>query len=96
MKIISFSTNRNPILSFEAEHTEFTQDAGAYVIQAMGEITFQDTPLLEEFLHGERDCQLRVTEGNTELLNGSFTTTFLHLEMDGFVVRLEDNNKRNE
>lgn len=88
MKTLTFSTSKLPILTFVAEHAEFARDGNAFIIQAGGEVTFQDTPLLEEFLHGERDCQLRVSEGDEELLQGRFHTTFLVLETDSLAVRL--------
>lgn len=88
MKTLAFSSSKQPILTFEAEHAEFAQDGDAFIIQASGEVTFQDTPLLEEFMHGERACQLLVTEQGAELLQGRFLTTFLVLEPDTVVTRL--------
>lgn len=88
MKTLAFSTGKLPILTFEAEHAEFARDGDAFIVQAGGGITFQDTPLLEEFLHGERECRLHVTEGDEELLQGRFHTTFLVLETDSLAVRL--------
>lgn len=88
MKTLAFSSSKQPILTFKAEHVEFAQDGDAFIIQAGGEVTFQDTPLLEEFMHGERACQLLVTEHGAELLQGRFLTTFLVLEPDSVVTRL--------
>ena len=88
MKTLSFSDNKRPILTFEAEHAEFARDGDAFLIQAGGAVTFQDTPVLEEILHGERACLLSVTEGDEVLMQGRFTTTFLLLEPDTLAVRL--------
>ena len=88
MKILSFSDSKRPILTFEAEHTEFARDGDAFVIQAGGAVTFQDTPALEEIMHGQRECQFHVTESGEELLQGRFYPTFLMLEEDALAVRL--------
>lgn len=88
MKTLSFSTNKQPILTFVAEQVELARDGEAFIIQAGGEVTFQETPLLEEIFHGERECQLRVTEGEEELLQGRFHTTFLVLEHNTLAVRI--------
>lgn len=88
MKTLNFSDNKRPILTFEAEHTEFARDGEGFVIQAGGAVTFQDTPVLEEILHGERACLLSVTEDGEVLMQGRFVTTFLMLEPDTLAVRL--------
>lgn len=88
MKTIAFSDSKRPILTFEAENTEFSQDGDAYVIQANGTITFQDTAALEDLMHNNHPCLLRVTEGDAELLNGRFYATFLVLEEEMLVVRI--------
>lgn len=88
MKTISFSDSKRPILTFEAEHTEFAPDGDAYVIQAGGNITFQDTPALEDLMHNHHHCLLRVEENETELLSGRFHADFIALEQEMLVVRL--------
>lgn len=88
MKTLSFSDSKRPILTFEAEQADFARDGDAFVVQAGGAVTFQDTPALEEIMHGERPCLLCVTEGGEELLNGRFHTTFLVLEEDALAVRI--------
>lgn len=94
MKLLSFSDSKRPILTFEAENTEFSQDGDAYVIQASGAITFQDTPALEDMIHNNHHCLLRVSEGGQELLNGRYHSTFLVLEEEMLVVRLTMPNER--
>lgn len=88
MKTLSFSDSKRPILTFEAEHTEFAADGEAYVIQAGGAITFQDTPALEDLIHNRHPCLLRVEEDGQELLSGRFHTDFMALEQEMLVVRL--------
>jgi hypothetical protein len=88
MKTITFSDTKRPILTFAAEHTELAADGDAFVIQASGEITFQDTPALEDLMHNNHACLLRVEEDATELMSGRFHATFLVLEQEMLVVRI--------
>jgi hypothetical protein len=88
MKIISFSDSKRPILTFEAEHTEFSQDGLAFLIQANGSITFQDTPALEDLTHSNHSCLIRVSENDETLLDGRFHTDFMTLETEMLVVRI--------
>lgn len=88
MKTITFSDSKRPILTFVAEHTEFAADGDAYVIQAGGEITFQDMPAYEDLVHNGHSCLLRVEEDGQELLSGRFHADFMALEPEMMVVRI--------
>lgn len=88
MKLLHFSDSKRPILTFEAEHTELAQDGDAFVIQAIGAITFQDSPALEDLTYNDHSCQLSVSEDGAELLHGQFGVTFMVLEPEQLVARI--------
>lgn len=95
MKTLTFSDNKRPILTFEAETLEYqaegtnaTTGTPEILIVASGEITFQDTPPLEEMLGGDYEYLLTVTEGANELMCQRFHVLFLLLEPEQLAVRI--------
>lgn len=89
MKTLHFFESKRPILTFEAEDVSYAPDGEEYLITANGEITFQDTPAIEELLHGVREgCFLQVSEGSETLLDSRVKTTFLVLEPEQLVLRI--------
>lgn len=88
MKLLRFADSKRTILLFQASEVELARDGVEFLIQASGEITFQDTPALEELMHSNYACQFTVSEGETELLHGRYHVTFLTLEPDQLVARI--------
>lgn len=88
MKTLTFADSKRPIITFEAEYVNISQDGADFVIQAGGEITFQDMPAFEELHHGNHPCLFTVTEGEAELLQGRYHVTFLTLEPTELVARI--------
>ena len=88
MKLLRFADSKRAILTFEAGDVELARDADSFLLQAQGSITHQDTPALEELMHGNHTCLFSVTDGDAELMNGRYHVTFLTLEPDQLVVRI--------
>src|SRR5690349_4217633 len=100
MRTITFGSIKRKFLVFEAEEAEFAPDGADFIISASGRITFQDVPAMEEILAlGRYACHLtvhetgsgRVEHGATgqELMHGRYLVTFLILEPEHFVARIE-------
>lgn len=88
MKTICFADTKRPILTFVTSEVELGRDGDAILLQAGGEITFQDMPALEELMYVKDDCLLSVHDGEKEMLHGRFHVTFLVLEPDQLVARI--------
>ena len=88
MKTLLFSYPKRPILHFSAENVDFAREKEAFLLQAQGEISFQDTPALEELMYVHPACQFSVTEAGEELLHGHYSITILVLEPDQLVARI--------
>lgn len=88
MKTLHFFESKRPILTFQAEDVNYAPDGAEILLTAQGEITFQDTPAVEELFHGKPSCFLQVKEQEEILLDGRFSVTFLVLEANQLVVRI--------
>ncbi len=88
MKKITFSDTKRPILTFDAENTEFAQDGDAILLTAHGNISFQDQGAWEDIYSHNQNCLLSVTENDEEIMSGWYHATFMALEPEFMVVRI--------
>lgn len=88
MKLLHFSSSKQPILIFRCEDVAVTPQGDGFLLQAHGATTFQDSALLEGIFHGSHPCTITVTEGEEEQMRGTFTTHFMELKEDFLAVQL--------
>lgn len=90
MRTITFGNHKRSFLTFEAEEVDFRPDGEDFLISAQGRITFQDAPAMEEIMaQGRYTCLILVQENDEELLHDRYRVTFLVLEAEHFVARIE-------
>lgn len=88
MPTLTFSSGKHIFLTFSANEVETDRDGAAMLLSAQGEITQQETPLLEERIALPTQCHVAITEGEKTLVSERFTVTFLAVEPDQLVARL--------
>lgn len=89
MPKITFSTGKAAFLIFEGVGLEAERNPQGMLITASGELTQQDSPLLEQFLPAPRECHVRIQDGGADIINGPFRVTFFEVEADKLTVLLE-------
>lgn len=88
MHTLTFSDNKRTLAVFHAETLNFAREEAGLLITALGEMTQQDTPLLENYLNRAAECHVHLAEGEAEILSARFTVTFFTLEQNQIAVQL--------
>lgn len=90
MQRIVFSRHRQKILEFAAEELQFAQQQGGLMLTGAGEISFQDTPLLEQFINHSEALAVTLLKDSETVLDARFNVTFFSLEHDSIAVLLQE------
>lgn len=88
LQTVAFAYNRQKIAEFAAETLEFARQDGGLLLTASGEITFQDTALLESLLSHKPHCHVTIVKGDDMVVDHAFDVTFFTLEPDMLAVLL--------
>lgn len=88
MQTITFSEHKKTIACFQAEALNVEKQPDGLLISAEGEMTQQDTPLLENYLYEAQACHVQITQEEDTVVSDRFTVTFFTCEQNMLVVRL--------
>lgn len=89
MHAIIFSSHKQRIAQFRADGLSFEEDADGLLVMAQGEMVFQDTPSLENYLSGGGYCNVAILgDEDGTVIDDRFSVTFLVCEPNELVVRL--------
>ena len=95
MKRLLFSTRKKKLLEFTATELAYQPQASNaslqnidIMIDAKGEVTFQEAGVTEEMLLGNYPCQLAVYDNDEEIMHQAFMLTLVVLEPDHLIARL--------
>lgn len=88
MQCLTFSRHKQKILEFVADGLEFGQEQGGLMLTCSGEITFQDTPLVEQVAQQDTPLHVELTRDGETVLDQTFEVMFFTLEPDRLAALL--------
>jgi D-aminopeptidase len=88
MPRIAFFSHKKPLLSFAAEEMECEKQEGALLLSARGAVEFQDSVAVQEMTQQPVRCNVRITEGDSAVVDARFDVTLYALEADSLTVAL--------
>jgi hypothetical protein len=88
MQSIVFSGHKQKIAEFAADHIDFARQDGGLLVQAEGEMVFQDTASVENMLNAQTPVHVDIIRDGQEVISQPFAVTVFAFEAGQIAVLL--------